>query len=250
VEFRSSFPAPCSSASASTFTSKYHFTFTLLTHFANAVFILTSSRTVFFYAPYTILRWQRWTLLATLALAGTKRSAQQHSRSLKNYKHRYDLKPCLRQIGANVPKITSLRSAIPRLVEPFQQPSGPATFKLYSKGVTDSQDGIKCLNEHWKGPETQGIFEHTRKSFAANDDLSASRTIPFWGWAERAKKERDSKHDSRSESTDESSTTLTDEEISRLLVEFQKNYLNIQLETQDDNRMLLVSCLTCHAFLR
>jgi hypothetical protein len=151
-------------------------------------------------------------------------------------------------VRANKPKITDLRSVIPRLVEPFQRPSNSATFKQYAQGVLGSQAGIKSLNEHWKGPETRSIFEHTKKSLAANRDLSASQSIPPYGWIEREKKERDSKKSSRSESTDESSTSLTEEEISRIIVDFQEAYPNITLETQDDNRKILVGQLTCHCF--
>jgi hypothetical protein len=151
-------------------------------------------------------------------------------------------------VGANKSKITDLRSVIPRLVEPFQRPSNSATFKQYALGVLGSQEGIKSLNEHWKSPETRSIFEHTKKSLAANGDLSASQSIPPYGWIEREKKERDSKKSSRSESTDESSTSLTEEEISRIVVDFQKAYPNIKLETQDDNCKISVGQLTCHYF--
>jgi hypothetical protein len=90
------------------------------------------------------------------------------------------------------------------------------------------------------------MFEHTRKSMAANADLSASRSIPMHGWTEREKKERDSKKSNRIESTDDNSTTLTEEDVSRIVVEFQKTHPNIKLEMQDDNRTISVSCLKCH----
>jgi hypothetical protein len=109
--------------------------------------------------------------------------------------------------------------------------------------VLGSQDDIKSLNEQWKKTETQSTFEHTRKSLAANSDLSASRSIPRHGWTEREKKERDSKESNHIESTDESSASLTDEDISRMVVEFQKAHPTIKLETQDDNRAISVSCL-------
>jgi hypothetical protein len=73
---------------------------------------------------------------------------------------------------------------------------------------------------------------------------NASRSIPMHGWTEREKKERDSKKSSHIEITDESSASLTDEDISRIVVEFQKAYPTIKLETQDDNRAISVSCLT------
>jgi hypothetical protein len=148
--------------------------------------------------------------------------------------------------GANISKITDLRSVIPRLVEPFQRPTNSTTFKQYAQGALGSQEGIKSLNQHWKSPETRSIFEHTKKSLAANRDLSASQSISHYGWIEREKKERDSKKSSRSESTDESSTFLTEEEISRIVVDFQKTYPNIKLEMQDDNRKISVGQLTCH----
>lgn len=104
-----------------------------------------------------------------------------------------------------------------------------------------SQDGIKTLNEQWKDKKTQALFDHTKKSLAANSDLAASKSIPAYGWTERDQKLRDAKRPSERESTDESSLALTDEDISQALADFQKTHPFIKLETQDNNRIIAVS---------
>lgn len=104
-----------------------------------------------------------------------------------------------------------------------------------------SQDGIKALNEQWKDTQTQSLFEHTKKSLAANNDLAASASIPSYGWTERDKKMRDSKAPSDRKSADESSLALTDEDISQAIADFQKSHTVIKLEPQDNNRTIVVS---------
>jgi hypothetical protein len=137
-------------------------------------------------------------------------------------------------------KINDLRLAIPRIIEPFQRPSTPATFKLYAQGVLGSQDNVKSLNQKWRDTDMQLVFERTKKSLAANTDLSASMSIPSHGWTEREKKARDANDSSRSESMEDSGTGLTEEEVASLLGEFQRTYPTIKTETQDDNRTILV----------
>jgi hypothetical protein len=115
-------------------------------------------------------------------------------------------------------------------------------FKLYAQGVIGSQNGIKALNEEWRSHETQNTLEHTRKSLASNSDLSASASIPSYGWTERDRKERESKQTSRSDTTDETNSALTVEDVSYMVVAFQKAYPNVKLETQQDNHIVTVRC--------
>ena len=97
------------------------------------------------------------------------------------------------------------------------------------------------LNEQWKDEQTQTLFEHTKKSLAANSDLAASKSMPAYGWTERDQKLRDAKRPSERESTDEGSLALTDEDVSQALADFQKAHPVIKLETQDNNRVIAVS---------
>jgi len=129
---------------------------------------------------------------------------------------------------------------MPRIIEPFHQPPSPGMFKLYAQGVIGSQNGIKDLHESWRSQEAQQLFEHTAKSLAGNPDLSASVSIPSYGWTERDKKEREEKKSSPSEVVEESTPALTAEDIAQILVEFNKTYPNIKLETQDDNHTISV----------
>ncbi|KAF2133273.1 hypothetical protein P153DRAFT_381711 [Dothidotthia symphoricarpi CBS 119687] len=139
-------------------------------------------------------------------------------------------------------QIDDLRLAIPRIIEPFQRPPNPSTFKLYSQGVIGSQNGIKSLSEQWKSPEIQGMYDHVRESLAANADLAASASLPSHGWVERERREREAKKGQakRIEAVEEVGAVLTDEEISQIVVEFRKAHPNIRMDTQDDNRSILV----------
>jgi hypothetical protein len=114
-------------------------------------------------------------------------------------------------------------------------------FKLFQDGAEGSQNDVKMLGEEWRGTETQLVFEHTKKSFASNADLSASKSIPSHGWIEREKKERTVKRSNSSEGADEN-RDATLEDVSQVLVEFQKAHPNIKLDTQDNNRTITVSC--------
>jgi hypothetical protein len=87
----------------------------------------------------------------------------------------------------------------------------------------------------------QALFEHTKKSLSANSDLVASNSIPAYGWTERDQRTRDSNGPSDRESTDESSLALTDEDISQALADFHKTHPVIKLETQENNRTIVVS---------
>jgi hypothetical protein len=146
-------------------------------------------------------------------------------------------------LKANTAQINHLRLAIPRVIESFSSPPNAGTYKLYAQGVLGSQNDIKALQEQWRNPETQNIFEHTKKSLSANADLSASASIPSHGWTEREKKERESKKSNGSESTDEGSTFLSDEEIALVVADFQKTYPNIKLDLQDENHTISVCCV-------
>lgn len=121
-------------------------------------------------------------------------------------------------------------------------------FKQYAQGVRGSQNGIKTLHEQWRSTEVLDTFEHTRKSLAANADLSASRSISQHGWTERERKGRNANKNSRSESTEENNATLTDDDIARTIADFQKAYPSIQLKVQDENSTISVWCF-CRFFL-
>jgi hypothetical protein len=221
------------------FTSNSHFTLELQSrltdHTFNSEYLYTSQSVL----SYILSLWQRRKLLATRALAGTKRNAQQRSRNSNSCRNKYAEHAC-REARADIIKINDLRLAIPRINEPFQRPATPATFKLYAKGVLGSQDNVKSLNQKFRDTEMQSVFEHTKKSLAANTDLSASMSIPSCGWTEREKKERGANENSRSESMEESGTGLTDDEVAQLLGEFQKTHPAIKLATQEDNRTIIV----------
>jgi hypothetical protein len=137
-------------------------------------------------------------------------------------------------------QIDDLRLAIPRIIEPFQQPPSSGMFKEYAQGVRGSQNGIKTLHEQWRSAGITNTFEHTRKSLAANADLSASRSIPRHGWTERERKGRGTHKTSQSESNEESNTTLTDDDIARIITDFQKSHPNIKLEYQDEKHTISV----------
>lgn len=131
-------------------------------------------------------------------------------------------------------QIDGLRLAIPRIIDPFHRPLDPSTFKLYAKGVLTSQSDIKNLHESWKTPEMQRTLEHVKESFSANPDLSASASIPSFGWVERHQKGRDTKERG---SNDVESTwkNLTEDEVSRAIEDFRNTYPTIKVDSEDHN---------------
>ncbi|KAI8936866.1 hypothetical protein NX059_006103 [Plenodomus lindquistii] len=141
-------------------------------------------------------------------------------------------------------QINDLRLAIPRIVEPFHQPFTSTTFKMYAQGAMSSQNGIKALNEHWKSRENQATFEHVRTSFATNPDLSASALTPSHGWREREHDKTNLVLQGHGESIEEAGITLRDEDVSRIIVEFQKKHPGIKLETEEDHHTILIRLMS------
>lgn len=144
------------------------------------------------------------------------------------------------QLRSDNQQLEDLRLAMPRIIEPFQRPPNPGMFKLYAQGVLSTQNNIKTLNERWRGSEIQGVFEHTKKSLAANADLSASTSISHRGWTERAKKELESTKSSGRKEINETDLSLTSEEITNIFQEFQKAHPTAKLETQDEVQIISV----------
>lgn len=74
----------------------------------------------------------------------------------------------------------------------------------------------------------------------ANSDLSASASIPTYGWVARERRTHQAKDGSHKDKTEEVGNVLSDEEISQIIIEFRKTYPNVKLETHDDNRQIKV----------
>jgi len=138
------------------------------------------------------------------------------------------------------PQINDLRLAIPRIIEPFHRRPNSTVWKLYSQGLEDSSKGLNTFKEQWSETEMQEILEHVKDSLKANPDLSESVSVPSHGWVEREKKARESTKSTGSESVEDTGATLTNEDISRIVVEFHKSHPNLKLETKDDNSSISV----------
>ena len=143
---------------------------------------------------------------------------------------------------ANAIQIDDLRLAIPRIIEPFHRPPNPSTYKLYAQGVVGSQNGLNTFKDQLRQPEMQGAFEHVKRSFAANADLSESVSVPSHDWIERERKAKESTKSKRSESVEEIGAILSDEDMSRIVVEFRKTYPNLKVE--DDDHTISVSIMS------
>lgn len=137
-------------------------------------------------------------------------------------------------------QIDELRLAVPRIIEPFHQPFTPSTFKSYAQGAFSSQNGIKALSDQWKSSETQNVFEHVKKSYAANQDLSGSMSIPSHGWRGRERNKIVPKMSGNGDGVEILETDISDEDISRTLDDFRKRHPNIKVEIQDNNSNILV----------
>ncbi|KAI2478611.1 Med27 domain containing protein [Pyrenophora tritici-repentis] len=118
-------------------------------------------------------------------------------------------------------QINDLRLAIPRIIEPLHRRPSPITWKLYSQGLETSSKGLAAFKEQWR--ELQG-----------NPDLTESVSVPSHGWVERERKAKKSTK-TKSEHVEDAGAILTDEEISRIVIEFRKSHPNLKLETTDDN---------------
>jgi hypothetical protein len=139
-----------------------------------------------------------------------------------------------------VRQIDDMRLAIPRIIEPFHRPRSSATYKLYADGVLGSQKNLDSLKDQWKSPEMQSTFEHVKQSFGANADLSESVAIPSHGWVERARKTKESKKSQGKDNLEDAGAILTDEDISRIVVDFRKAHPNLKVEMRDDDRSISV----------
>lgn len=103
-----------------------------------------------------------------------------------------------------------------------------------------SQNGLNALKDQWKLPEVQSTFEHVKQSYGANADLSESVSVPSHGWVERARKAKKITNKSGSDVVEESGTIITDDDISRVVVEFRKTHPGLKLETHDDDHSIHV----------
>jgi hypothetical protein len=137
-------------------------------------------------------------------------------------------------------QIDDLRLAIPRIIEPFHRPANPTIYKLYAQGVIGSQNGLNALKDQWRQPEMQSAFQHVKKSFAANADLSECVSIASHGWIERERKAQESSKSKGGESEEDLGAILSDEDISRIVVEFRKAHPNLKLQTQDNDHSISV----------
>ncbi|KAF1837282.1 hypothetical protein BDW02DRAFT_157558 [Decorospora gaudefroyi] len=141
-------------------------------------------------------------------------------------------------------QIDNLRLAIPRIIEPFHRPPNPMTYKLYAQGVIGSQKGLEALKSQWMQHETQSVFEHVKKSFSADANLSESVTMPSHGWRERARKARESIKKTEGDSVEDIGATLTDEHLSQIIADFSQTHPNLKMEIRDDKRSILVRFLS------
>jgi hypothetical protein len=133
-----------------------------------------------------------------------------------------------------------MRLAIPRTIEPFHRPRSSTTYKSYVEGVKGSQNNLDALTKQWKDPEMESTFEYVKQSFDANADLSESVSMPSHGWVERARKAKESSKIKGGESVEDIDASLTEEDISRIVVDFRKTHPNLKVEAQDDERSISV----------
>ncbi|RYN40395.1 hypothetical protein AA0112_g3228 [Alternaria arborescens] len=147
-------------------------------------------------------------------------------------------------------QINDMRLAIPRIIEPFHRPRSSATYKLYVEGVKGSQNNLNALTKQWKDPDMQSTFEHVKQSFGANADLSESVSMPSHGWVERARKAKESSKSKGSENVDDTGATLTEEDVSRIVVDFRKAHPTLKVEAQDDDRSIYMQFVSGSLMLK
>lgn len=85
------------------------------------------------------------------------------------------------------------------------------------------------------------MLAHTKKSFEANQDLSACASVPSHGWIERERREREShKGPVESAAVEDQSNVWDDETLSRIVADVQETQPNVKLQVQNDNRSITV----------
>lgn len=73
-----------------------------------------------------------------------------------------------------------------------------------------------------------------------NADLSACASIPSYGWCERERSSEKTKISATGDKSADSNTTLSEADVSQILVDFQKTHPNIKLESHDENSSISV----------
>ncbi|KAF2788479.1 hypothetical protein K505DRAFT_366434 [Melanomma pulvis-pyrius CBS 109.77] len=139
--------------------------------------------------------------------------------------------------------LANLRLNLPRVVEPFtsHSTSSPAMFQAFKKSVVASQNDIRSIRNHWHSQDVQSIFEHTTQSLNKNSDLTASANVPRYGWVKAQTKEKEAarRKNDGVQKLEDTVVNLTNEDVTRDILEFQKTHTNIKALTKDDNQNLL-----------
>ncbi|KAF1978498.1 hypothetical protein BU23DRAFT_564085 [Bimuria novae-zelandiae CBS 107.79] len=157
----------------------------------------------------------------------------------------YDEAQCiaaLAQLERLQNQLDDLRLTLPRIVEPFHMPSKPPMFHAFKDNVIKAQRDMKTFKSQWQSQETQDIFEHTRKSAAANPDLSAGAQVRQYGWIEKEEREKEmvKKNGEDEVRMEDVRVHITKEEREKILSDWKEANPSIKVEEKDECKELLI----------
>lgn len=85
------------------------------------------------------------------------------------------------------------------------------------------------------------MLVHSKKSYEANPDLSASTSVPSHGWIERERRERESRKGyGEHTAVEDQSDSLEDGRISQIVTQIKDAHPNVKLDLQNDNPSIIV----------
>ena len=115
-------------------------------------------------------------------------------------------------------------------------------YQAFKNGVIGSQNDIKLFRNQWHSQEIKSILEYTKQSLEKNPDLTPSLNVPRWGWMESQTKEKETAKCSNNsiQKKEDAFEQLTNEDVLRMITEFQKTYPGIQVLYKDNNQDLMV----------
>lgn len=122
-------------------------------------------------------------------------------------------------------------------------PSKPPMFHAFKDNLSKAQRDMKNFRSQWQSQETQTMFEHTRRSVAANPDLVPGAQVQQYGWVEMEEKNKDAakKKGNSEERAGETNVHISKEEQEKILGDWKIAHPSIKVEEREGKKDLLIT---------
>jgi hypothetical protein len=152
-------------------------------------------------------------------------------------------------------QLDDLRLTIPRIVAPLSthHTRSTAFYVHFKQAAVGATVGLKAFRSRWQSQEIQSIFERARRSFTSDADLGPSAQVPKYGWAQSVSSRRGLVNQNTKEGTagiDESHTSTSAEDVSRIVTEFTQAQPGIAARTDNDGHRIQMSVDMGHITLK